>query len=190
VSHRGVVIFLPSKSGHFGRVLRDTMLIVYHKVMTSRKLDRYDAVLTVSTRGTPNGVIAIELKVTCPPNHPTGVTTALLRLISAADLHGTTKKPPVDMKSFLRSQTTKPSWQARQGLQSDLKLLSAVAELYLAALREGLPPTKAIQLWSGASRPTASRWVRQARDLGLIGKPTKPGRPGDNRRGRNHKTIN
>ena len=157
--------------------------------MASRKLDRHDAVLTVSTRGTPNGVIAIELKVTCPPNHPTGVTTALLRLITAADLHGTTKKPPVDMKSFLRSQTTKPSWQARQGPQSDLKLLSAVAELYVAALREGLPPTKAVQLWSGASRPTASRWVRQARDLGLIGKPTKPGRPGDNKRGKNHKTT-
>lgn len=158
--------------------------------MASRKLDRHDAVLTISTRGTPNGVIAIELKVTCPPNHPTGVTTALLRLITAADLHGTTKKPPVDMKSFLRSQTTRPSWQARQGPQSDLKLLSAVAELYVAALREGLPPTKAVQLWSGASRPTASRWVRQARDLGLIGKPTKPGRPGDNKRGSNRNTSN
>jgi hypothetical protein len=158
--------------------------------MASRKLDHHDAVLTVSTRGTPNGVIAIELKVTCPPNHPTGVTTALLRLITAADLHGTTKKPPVDIESFLRSQTTKPSWQARQRLQSDEKLLSAVAELYLAALREGLPPTKAVQQWSGASRPTASRWVRQARDLGLIGKPTKPGRPGDSRRGSHRNTSN
>ena len=165
------------------------MYTVYHEEVPMRNLDRYDAVLTVSTRGTPNGVVALELKVTCPANHPTGITTALLRLITASDLHGTTKKSPVDMKSFLRSQTTKPSWKARQAPQGDLKLLSAVAGLYLAALREGLPPTKAIQLWAGASRPTASRWVRQARDLGLIGKPTKPGRPGDNRRGRNRKTT-
>lgn len=125
------------------------MATVYHQVMTLRNLDRHDAVLTVSTRGTPNGVVALELKVTCPANHPTGITTALLRLITASDLHSTTKKPAVDMKSFLRSQTTTPSWKARQAPQGDLKLLSAVAGLYLAALREGLPPTKAIQLWSG-----------------------------------------
>jgi hypothetical protein len=157
--------------------------------VTSRNLDRHDAVLTVSTRGTPNGVIALELKVTCPPNHPTGVTTALLRLVTAADLHGTAKKPVVEMESFLRRQAPKPSWHARQGLQGDEKLLLAVAGLYLAALRAGLPPTKAIQLWSGASRPTASRWVRQARDRGLIGRPTKPGRPGDNRKGSNRRTA-
>lgn len=153
--------------------------------MTSRKLDRHDALLIVSTRDTPNGVIAIELKVTCPSNHPTGVTTALLRLITAADLHGTAKKPISDMKSFLRSQRRKSEWETRKGTQGDLELLSGVVELYLAALREGLPPTKAVQLWSGASRPTASRWVRQARNLGFIGQPTKPGQAGNNPKPRN-----
>jgi hypothetical protein len=49
--------------------------------------------------------------------------------------------------------------------------------LYERALREGAPPTKTIQEWMGCSKPTASRAVKQARDAGFLGQPSKKGLP-------------
>jgi hypothetical protein len=170
--------------------LRDTIHTVYHKYMTSRNLDRHDAILRVKTTSSRNGVVAIELKVVCPPGHPTGITTAMLRLITADDLDGGRKPSKGSLKRLVRDQSTPSGWEPRQLPAGDAKHLQAVAQLYLAALKKGVHPTKTIQEWAGASRPTASRWVRQARDRGLIGEPTKPGQPGDNRRGKNNTTSN
>ncbi len=166
------------------------MARVYHEYMTSRNLDRHDAILRVKTTSSRNGVVAIELKVVCPPGHPTGITTAMLRLITAEDLDGGKKPSKGSLKRLVREEASPSSWGPRQLPVGDAKHLQAVAELYLAALKQGIHPTKAIQEWAGASRPTASRWVRQARDKGLIGEPTKSGQPGDNRRERNNTTSN
>ncbi len=57
-----------------------------------------------------------------------------------------------------------------------------VAEVYRAAELAGRPPTKAVADELHGSRSAAAKWVRKARDLGLLGPPpTKPGIAGERR---------
>lgn len=51
----------------------------------------------------------------------------------------------------------------------------AVADLYRAAIESGDAPLPAIGRRWQVSRPTASRWVRGARELGVLGWPSRPG---------------
>lgn len=53
--------------------------------------------------------------------------------------------------------------------------LEAVADLYRAAVRAEEPPLTAICKKWQVKRPTASRWVRAARDAGMLGWPTARG---------------
>lgn len=51
-----------------------------------------------------------------------------------------------------------------------------VADVYTAALRQGLPPTKTVGDAESISRATAATWVRRARQRGFL-PPTTKGRP-------------
>lgn len=152
---------------------------VYHCFVTrsTRKLDKHGATLDIVIEDTPTGVMCIELKIVCPPDHPTGVTTALIRRINAVDLHRTTRTTQHVHLDAFKATLQPPQWVkgTRNNLsKNDLKTL---AVLYERALRDGAPPTKTIQEWMGCSKPTASRAVKQARDLGLLGDPRKKGLP-------------
>jgi hypothetical protein len=58
------------------------------------------------------------------------------------------------------------------------EFLTGVAATYRAAMERGEPPTKAVMETYITSRPTAGRWVHQARARGLLGKTT-PRKPGE-----------
>lgn len=165
--------------------LRDTVSPVYHASMMRRNLDPATT-LDIVTHDTANGRIVIELKITCTAAHPTGVTTKLLRSITAEHLRRTTQPSNKQLDHFLSANFPTSTWKQGKRNATNKQFLRDVADIYNKALRASLPPTKAIQRWSGASRPTASLWVRKARDLGFIGQPTKPGQAGNNRRPRNH----
>jgi hypothetical protein len=142
--------------------------------MTLRKSKSHDgADFYIDTMEGPNGVITIELKIVCSAQHPTGITTSMLRSITSQDLRGPKQQKPV----------SKPlSWQPGSRTILSNEELKLVANVYINALQAGDAPTKAVQEWAISSRPTASRWIKQARTLGLIGTPTKQGLPGNNKR--------
>jgi hypothetical protein len=159
------------------------MSVVYHKGMIFHKpIDKYGADLIVELENGSNGVVALEVKLICPPSHPTGITTSMLRAITASDLDGITAS--LKPKALTRGFTPKGelSWRPGSRTPLDKVQLELVARTYIDALKAGLPPTKTIQQWANASRPTASRWIKEARELGLIGQPTKHGLPGNNPR--------
>lgn len=58
--------------------------------------------------------------------------------------------------------------QAVASVGSAADRLSAVAEVYLDATREGHRPVKAVMDKLGMKRATANRRIREARDLGLL----------------------
>lgn len=145
--------------------------------ISSRPLDEHGATFDVVTTHTTQGSICLELKIKCPADHPTGITTALIRNITAKDLQRKGRPTQhVAVESFL-STLTPPKWT--KGSRNTLRDadLRTIADLYERALREGAPPTKTIHEWMGCSKPTASRAVRQARDAGFLGKPSKKGMP-------------
>jgi hypothetical protein len=145
--------------------------------ISSRPLDEHGATFDVVTTHTTQGSICLQLKINCPPDHPTGITTALIRNITATDLQRKGRPTQhVAIESFV-STLNPPKWSkgSRNTLgDRDLRIL---AELYERALRDGAPPTKTIQEWMGCSKPTASRAVKQARDAGFLGQPSKKGLP-------------
>jgi hypothetical protein len=151
---------------------------------SARPLDEFGATFQVVTTPTAQGNICLELKVVCPQDHPTGITTALIRSITATDLQRKGRPTQhVAIDEYL-STLTSPKWSkgSRNSLNdNDLRTL---ATLYEFALREGAPPTKTIQEWMGCSKPTASRAVKQARDAGLLGDPSKKGLPSTPKRPR------
>lgn len=53
-----------------------------------------------------------------------------------------------------------------------------VAQVYRRALALGKPPLRAVEQAFHVSRPGASKYVRQARERGLLGYPTRRGVPG------------
>ena len=55
------------------------------------------------------------------------------------------------------------------------ELLREVAEVYSAAYRNGIPPTKAVVEHFGFARSTGERWVSRARQLGYLGPAHKFG---------------
>ena len=157
------------------------MCLVYHSVMTLRKSKSHDgADFYIDTMEGPNGVITIELKIVCSAQHPTGITTSMLRSITSQDLRG--PKEPKRKSDHVRTSSKPLSWQPGSRTILSNEELKLVANVYINALQAGDAPTKAVQEWAISSRPTASRWIKQARTLGLIGTPTKPGLPGNNPR--------
>ena len=151
--------------------------MIFHK-----PIDKFGADLIVNLENGANGVIALEVKLVCPPSHPTGITTSMLRAITAGDLDGITGTNTAAKKSMPFRPTGELSWAPGTRQTLDKGDLELVARIYVEALKAGLPPTKTIQEWAGTSRPTASRWVKQARERGLIGQPSKHGLPGNNPR--------
>lgn len=140
-------------------------------------LDADGAVLDIVVNDTPDGPFVLELTIVCPPGHPTGVTTAMLRGITATDLARVPVRSRQSQLDTYLASLPPTKWQAgsRNSLGADqLKIL---ATIYERALKAGAGPTKTIQEWLGCSRPTASRAIKQARDLGLLDAPARKGLP-------------
>jgi CRP-like cAMP-binding protein len=144
-------------------------------------LTKIDATLDMVISDTPNGSIVVELKIICPPGHPTGVTTAMLRSITASDLQRQQSETDLDQLALYIGELRPPQWAKGSRNSLSAKDLTQLASLYEYALQVGAHPTKTIQEWLGSSRPTASRAIKQARDLGLLGQPSKKGLPGNNK---------
>jgi hypothetical protein len=173
-----------------GAIVIMYVFLVYHNVMSTpaRLIDEHGATLEVVTTRTPQGNICLELKIVCPKDHPTGVTTALLRNLTASDLQRKGRPTQhVAIDNFL-STLNSPKWSKGSRNTLSDKDLCTLAALYERSLREGAPPTKTIQEWMGCSKPTASRAVKQARDAGFLGKPTKKGLPSTPRNNRSTKS--
>lgn len=165
-------------------LLQDTVSTVYHYWVAPRNLDP-ETFFDIVMRDTPNGRIVVAFKITCSDQHSTGITTKMLRRITAADLRRAAQPTDKQLDHFLDTKFPASTWHQGSRNFTNKQFLRDVAEIYVQALKTSLPPTKAIQRWSGASRPTASLWVRKARDLGFIGQPTKPGQAGNNPKPRN-----
>lgn len=76
-----------------------------------------------------------------------------------------------------RTKQYKAASRAPRGQVSD-EMLRQVAEAYRTAVARNEPPTKAVMAQWYASRSTASRWVKRARQEGLLG-PAVPRRAGE-----------
>jgi hypothetical protein len=61
---------------------------------------------------------------------------------------------------------------ARAGRGPSEEDLRIIATVYQVAYATGTPPTKAVMLRSGVPRSTAGRWIRMARERGLLGSAT------------------
>ena len=72
---------------------------------------------------------------------------------------------------------TRDSWP--QGRRRPDSHYEEVAEVYRRALRAKLPPTKAVQDRWKVGRAMASKYVKEARERGLLGDPSRPGVAGD-----------
>ena len=152
-------------------------------------LDDDGAALSLVVHTTANGPQVTELKITCPSGHPTGVTTAMLRGITASDLARAPSASRQDQLEAYLASLPPAKWQpgSRNNLAKDqLKIL---AEIYSQALSAGAGPTKTIQEWLGCSRPTASRAVKLARDLGLLDPPARKGLPAKSRSKTHHQSL-
>lgn len=66
----------------------------------------------------------------------------------------------------------------RRGKRLGTQHFAEVAEVYRRALALGKPPLRAVEQAFHVSRPGASKYVRKARLLGLLGYPTRAGVPG------------
>ena len=66
----------------------------------------------------------------------------------------------------------------RGGGPLSTEFLATVATIYNDALKIGASPLQAIQDTKGVSRPGASKYVRRAREAGLLGYPARPGLSG------------
>jgi len=166
-----------------------SVFLVYHNDMTTppRLIDEHGATLEVVTARTTRGNICLELKIVCPKDHPTGITTALLRNLTASDLQRKGRPTQhVAIDNFL-STLNSPKWSKGSRNTLSDKDLRTLAALYERSLREGAPPTKTIQEWMGCSKPTASRAVKQARDAGFLGQPSKKGLPSTPKKTDRHK---
>jgi hypothetical protein len=69
------------------------------------------------------------------------------------------------------------SERARSGGGPADEDLRAIAEVYQVAYATGGPPTKTVMQRLGLPRSTASRWIRMARERGLLG-PATPRKAG------------
>ena len=109
-------------------------------------------------------------------------TVALVGLGKIAWEYDFNKSSDNYVVTHARAVSKSLSWQPGSRTILGNEELKLVANVYINALQAGDAPTKAVQEWAISSRPTASRWIKQARTLGLIGTPTKPGLPGNNTR--------
>jgi hypothetical protein len=144
-------------------------------------LDEDGAQMKLVVRSTPNGPRVTELKITCPSKHPTGITTAMLRSINASALSRT--PPPkfqTQLENFLSSMPP-VKWVPGSRNNLSVEQLKTIASIYGFALKAGVGPTKVVEEWLGCSKPTASRAIKKARDLGFLADPARKGLPAKSR---------
>lgn len=133
--------------------------------------------VTVVTESTSLGTVTRKLIVDCSDENLVGITTATLREITSSILrpntHSDNTLPSIDIP------LPTPDWNEKlRHSNITLDQLKVIADVYHTALRLGYyKPTKFVQIWLNTSKPTASRYVRRARDAGLIGRPIKKGLP-------------
>jgi hypothetical protein len=111
-----------------------------------------------------------------PGGPPTVVTADLLRRAPLRDLKRACLNDSLDPKarSFLTTAAENQGRPGRSPITPDL--LGRVAAIYAAAKAAGRPTTKAIADALGVSEKTADKYVRRARDRGILPAPAEKSR--------------
>ena len=115
--------------------------------MATRKFETDGVRFTVTTQPSRNGEVIVELKMTCDPTHPTGVTTTMLQQVTARQLRGIGEPTNRQIDYFLSVSFPEHRRKASKRGATDERFLKQVAYVYLRALRKSMPPTKAVQRW-------------------------------------------
>lgn len=130
---------------------------------------------------TSTGVKTHQITIQASTDHPTGITTTVLQQIRSSLLH------PEELylnRLSLEELLNTPLPPTYVGNTSRRKTLTEkdyfdIANFYKLALANDINPTSSVIVWLNVSRPTASRLIRKARDLGFLGSPAKIGLPGN-----------
>lgn len=138
-------------------------------------LDKFGAFLAIRRHTTASGPRTHELTITCPMDHPTGVTTTMIQSITARLLKGDSG-PQVTLEEFVAGLPRTKWSRGRKNPMTDA-LIADVASTYLKALEAQQPALKAVTAWLGSSTPTASSLIKEARRRRLIKEVPRPGRP-------------
>jgi len=127
-----------------------------------------DITLEVETTQTPHGVIVTSFSLTAGPDTHSGVTTKTLKSINAQHLRPLPNKNLI-LQELLKSPLPSPSFLStrRRSSISDEEL-SSIAHVYTTALQNNLHPTKVVVMWLGLSRVTVCRYIKMARERGII----------------------
>lgn len=86
-----------------------------------------------------------------------------------------TSHSPADLEAALAAMDELQQRSRRPGAPLPADHFAQVAETYRAATATGVAPRKAIEERWGVSRAAASKWIRQARERGLLGWPSRRG---------------
>ena len=140
------------------------------------QLDEHGANVEILRRRTPAGLRADQVVVSCPTDHPTGVTVTMLQAISAVMLRGDTNATE-SFDSFVAGLRSTSQWIPGKRNRTSDKLLHELAAVYNKALVAQHPPLQVVARWLGSSVPTASTLIREARRRQLIKEVPRPGRP-------------
>lgn len=154
-------------------VLKTKFPVFYREV----SLDNNGMLVKFTTETTPDGPRVSDITFICPEDHPTGVTTAVVRSITARILGRVPLEDAIsEINNFISSL---PSCEWKKNARNSLSLeqYKILAAIYKESLRLGIPPTKTVNDWVGCSRPTASRLIKEAKDLGLLGPSPRRGYP-------------
>jgi len=138
-------------------------------------LDKFGAELAIRRQKTATGPRAFEIFISCPLDHPTGITTTMIQSITAQLLKGDTG-PQVSLEDFVAGLPQTKWSPGRKNPMTDA-LLAEVASTYMKALEAQQPALKTVAAWLGSSTPTASNLIKEARRRRLIKEVPRPGRP-------------
>lgn len=122
-----------------------------------------------------NRVTTRQLIITAPDDDSLGITTSVIRSLTSSIIRPNSRQE-LSYDVALNTPPPSPNWHLkRRHSNVTIAELEAIANVYNQALSSGFSPTKFVQIWLRMSKPTASRYVKRARQAGLIGIPIKRG---------------